>query len=220
MRNNKNHLIYSRMNENSYDFLHSNISNISKNIQENLFQGMGTRAGLAAKELGFRMLQKAHEFNRARHFSDLIHAQRIDNQIIHSQIQKEFGISPKQIQAINYFGSPAEKATLANWKSSLMAQNPNLARMAKSSKKFTNKLSTKIVKADQRLNSPVPLSALKNVPSSASVKDRIKAVLSVNPAQAAQSLNRLREIQRRQRKNQLISQGANRFRVGLETSLI
>ena len=82
------------------------------------------------------------------------------------------------------------------------------------------KLSTNIIKANQRLNSPVPLSSLKNVPSSTSVKDRIKSVLSVNPAQAAQSLNRLREIQRRQRKNQLISQGANRFRVGLETSLI
>ena len=208
------------MNDSSYDFLRSNISNISKNIHENLFQGLGARTGLAVKELGFKMLQKAHEFNRSRHFSDIMHAKRIDNQIINSQMQKEFGISPKQIQNINYFGTPAEKQVLANWKSSLMAQNPNLAKMASSSKRFTDNLSTKAIKANQRLNSPIPLSSLKNVPSTASFSDRIKAILSVNPSQAAQSLNRLREIQRINRKRQLISQGAGKFRVGLETGLI
>ena len=220
MNKNNNHLIYSHMNENSYDFLRSNISNISRNIQENLFQGLGTRTGLAAKELGFRMLQKAHEFNRSRHFSDIMHAKRIDNQIINAQLQKEFGVSPKQIQNISYFGTPAEKQVVTNWKSSLMSQNPNLAKMATSSKRFTDKLTTKVIKANQKLNSPNLLSSLKNVPETASVNDRIKAILSVNPSQAAQSLNRLREIQRSNRKRQLMSQGAGKFRVGLETGLI
>jgi hypothetical protein len=217
MNYNKNHIIYSHMNENSYDYLHSNILNISKNIHENLFQGLGTRLGLAAKEKGFDLLQRAHQWNRARHFSNLMHAQQIDNQIIHSQIQKQFGMSPRQIQNINYFGTPAEKQVIANMKSSVMAGNPNLARYAESSKRFTDRISKNIIKSNQRLNSPLDLSSLKSVPSGSS---KVGALFSVNPGKAAESLRRIREIQRIKRKNQLISQGANRFRIGLETSVV
>lgn len=217
MNYNKNHIIYSHMNENSYDYLRSNISNISKNIHENLFQGLGTRLGLAAKEKGFDLLQKAHQWNRARHFNNMMHAQQIDNQIIHSQIQKAFGISPKQIQNINYFGTPAEKQVIANMKSSVMAGNPNLARYAQSSKEFTDRIGKNIIKINQRLNSPLDLSSLRNVPSGSS---KVGALFSVNPGKASESLRRLRQIQRIKRKNQLISQGSSKFRIGLETGLV
>lgn len=208
------------MNENSYGYLHSNISNISKNIHENLFQGLGTRLGLAAKEKAFNLLQKAHQWNRARHYSDLMHAQQIDNQIIHSQIQKSFGITPRQIQTINYFGTPQERQVIANMKSSVMASNPNLAKYAQSSKRFTDRIGDKIIKTNQRLNSPLDLSSLRSVPPGASINDRLKAILSVNPGRAAETLRRARELQRIRRKNQLISQGATRFRIGLETGLV
>lgn len=210
------------MSENSYNYIRSNIPNIAKQINEDLFSGFGQRLGLAAKETGFRLLQKAHELNRSSQQRRLAHAQEIDNRILFSAMHKASGFSPREIINLQYSPSASERALATSIKSSVLSQNPNLARYMQSSKGYKQRRRTGKQFSIDPLTSSTPVSSL-TPPSSGSplsVKKKISQILSVNPRQAADALNRLRNIKNIQRKNQLLARGANKFRIGLETGLV
>ena len=207
------------MDKNSYNHINSLIPSISQKLHEDFLKGMGQRIGLASKELLFTGLQKAHEYNRNRHFRTIQYGKEVDDEIIHSQIQKASGLTPRYIQQIMTFGSPSEKMAINRLKSSVMQTNPTLAKYAKSSREFTRRFSNKMSANTARLNSPTLLSSIKNKPNR-TISQNIKDIISVNPKKAASSLQRLRIIKNKARKQELLNRGANKYRISLETDLI
>jgi hypothetical protein len=210
------------MSENSYNHIRANIPNIAQQINEDLFTGFGQRLGLAGKEYGFRLLQKAHELNRASQQRRLVHAQEIDNRILYSAMHKASGFSPREIINLQYSPSASERALATSIKTSVLSSNPNLARYTQASKEYKQRRRASKQFSTSALTSPKTLSSIRSTPGSAppSVKQRISQILSVNPRKAADTLQTLRNIKNIQRKNQLLARGANQFRIGLETGLV
>jgi hypothetical protein len=210
------------MSENSYNYIRAYIPYMAQQINEDIFTGFGKRLGLAGKEYGFRLLQKAHEINRNSQQRRLAHAQEIDNRILFSAMHKSSGFSPREIINLQYSPNASERMLATNIKSSVLNQNPNLASYMQSSKVYKQRRKQSKQASVSTLSSSIGLSGLKTPVGSPpiSVKEKISKLLSINPRKAADTLQRTRGILNTQRKNQLLARGANKYRIGLETGLV